>query len=265
MPGSLLYVLQVESARVRARVQFNSFEVYFEGSGSRRIVQTKVNPYVIAGENRVRVSLGPELDDEGNPRPRVGAFELMLIVGEHGKDPGPEAVRMRWQWPQVGVDMPLEQAAVTPVWEQAFEVSERDSFGRWAWQDAPADKLTDADLDDITAVVRLMHTAFANRDAAALEMVLRHKHDELSRALDVPLEEIELGFRDYLVDLFKDPDGQMEPFYPEDLLLSPVAGGRVVQVTDLGGDPPIQGTWNGEGFAYRITMSRIDGGWTIIR
>lgn len=265
MAGSLLYVLQIESARVRAKVQFNSFEVYFEATGARRVVQTKVNPYVVPGDNRVRVSLGPELDEEGNPRPRVGMFELTLIVGEHGREPGPEAVRLHWRWPPSDRDMPLENSAVSPVWEQGVTVRERDAFGRWAWEDAPADPLTDSDLDEITAVVRLLHSAFANRDSTGVEMVLRHKHEELARALDVSFGEIEEGFREYTTELFRDPDGKMEPFFPEDLLLQPVAGGRVVQVTDLGGEPPLQGVFNGEGFAFRIAMARVDGGWTIVR
>ena len=65
--------------------------------------------------------------------------------------------------------------------------------------------------------------------------------------------------------VFADPDGKMDPLFPEDLLLSPVADGRVVQVTDLGGEPPLQGTFNHEAFGFRITMARVDGGWTVIR
>lgn len=265
MASTLLYVLQVDSARLRAKVLINGFEVYTEVTGAQRTLATKVNPYVVEGDNRVTVLLAPALDDEGKPLPRTGHFSLVLLVGEHGREPGPDALRLTWRWPPAEVDMPLERDAFVPAWEGAMSVSPRDAFGRWSWQDAPATALTDADVDEITELVRLLHSAFANRDAEALRFVLQHKHEELARALDVPASEIEDGFREYLTELFADPDGSLDEFFPADLLLQPVQGGRAVQVTDLGGDPPIQGQWNGEGFAFRMTLARVDGAWSIVR
>lgn len=265
MGNSLLYVVQVETEKLRARVEINGFEAFNETNGEARTFQGKANAYIIDGENHLRVSLAPELDEELKPRPATGSFKFAFIVAPHGRAPPPEAVRFQWEWPQREPEIKLEFPVLTPVWEAHFTVPKPEAFGRWAWQDAVDAPIDELERNEIGAVIREVHDAFASRDAQGLQQVLRQKHQELARALDVGFAEIESGFQGYLEELFQDAGGAMKPLVAHALLLRKMAGGRAVLVTTQKGEEPIQGEWNGSPLRFGATVAKIANRWTIVR
>lgn len=261
MSGSTIYVLQVQNKGVRAWVTLNGARVFDETTGAAKTFQTKVNPYIIEGPNRLTVYLAPRPPDASPVGPNPPAFELALVVGEVGVVPGPEGVLLAWRW-SPGAPA-LEDDVWTPVLDRAF--TPRDTFGRWLWQDAPAGAITDDDRGAIVALVRAAHDALVNRDADALVALQRVRNEELGRALDVPPADIARGQREFYREFFASPDWRPDAFDPDALTFTPHAEGRLVSVSDAADEPPVRGAAGDEVLALPVTVSCVDGDWVIVR
>ncbi|MBL9038160.1 MAG: hypothetical protein JNG84_06570 [Archangium sp.] len=261
----LLHILRIDSKGLRARVEVNGFEIFSEPNAKERLLETKLNHLVVVGENDLVVKLGPPLDDELKPQTPAGHFRILYMVAEHGKAVPPDALRSSWKWPSTEPEVKLELAPLIPAWATAFDVPAAEGYGRWAWQDAPEVELTTAERSAISDLVTEVRETLANRDVAGLRRLVRLKHQELSRALDVPFANVDSEFGRAYGELFQDPTGVMDPVVPISLLLRPVGRGRALHVTTQSGGPPITGTWNKQPFRFGLTVSKINDQWTIVR
>jgi hypothetical protein len=260
---TFLHVLQVETEGLVARVTLNDIEVFADWEGARRITQTKLDPYVVEGDNRLDVALTPMTDDEGRELPGERSIEVVLIRGEHGVDPGDAGRVARFAW-KPG-DIPVEPGTLTSVWARQFTVRPEHAHGRWAWQDAPARGPTAEDAQALVALAGEVHAALAARDAGAVFALTALRDRELARALDVPEEEMRDELIAHYADWFAAPDWAMDPFDPGALAASAFARGRLVRVTDPYGGPALKGGGDGRRFAFSIVATRVDGRWTLAR
>ena len=71
--------------------------------------------------------------------------------------------------------------------------------------------------------------------------------------------------RAYLQSFFGAPDFELTPLDPAALVLTPTAGGRLLQVTDAAGRPPLRGIGGGRQLAVSVTVSRLPDGYQIVR
>lgn len=262
MAEILLFVLEIQCQSLRVEVLWNDIQVFTELAGTRKTSQLKLNPYVLEGRNHMQVLLGPIWQEGSTP---VGAnaphFQLQLVKGEHGREPAEEGKLAVYLWNPM--EKPLRPDGMTLVWEQEIEVD--SPFGRWAWQNAPAMPISTADRRAILALVSRVHAAFTRRNMATLAQLLALKNEEMSRAVGIPRERTAIGQERFFGSFFDASDWMMEPLNPETLLLTPRAGGRLVQITDSAGNPPLQGTAGNRPFAFELTVSYIDEVWKIVR
>ncbi len=258
-----MHVLSVECEGLVARVTLNGVEVFAEWEGASRVTQTKVDAMVVEGANALEVQLTPMTDDEGRPLAVDRLFRLELVRGVHGEDPGDAGRVARWAWDEGRA--PVEPGVLTGVWARQFIVTDEQSHGRWAWQDAPSAAALPIDPAELVAVVRAVHDALSARDVAAVEGLTTLKSEELARALGVDLAEVLEGQREMWSENFADPAWRVEPFDPAAIAAVPMVDGRLVKLTDPYGAPPVKGSTSERPVGFAITVTRVNGLWVIAR
>jgi len=260
---AFMHVLQVETEGLVARVMLNDVEVFADWEGARRVTQTKLDPYLFEGDNRLDVALTPMTDDEGKVVAGDQSLAVTLIRGEHGVDPGDAGRVARFAW-KPG-DIPVEPGTLTSVWARQFLVRPEHAHGRWAWQDAPARAPTEDDARALVALAGEAHAALSARDVPALQALTALRDRELARAVEIPEEEMRAEQEAYYAEWFAEPDWAMEPFDPGAFAATAFARGRLVRVTDPYGGPALKGSGGGRRFAFNVTATRVDGAWVLAR
>lgn len=254
----LIYVLEVESADAVADVRLNGASVFSEPLGASRFLQTKLNPYLVPGDNEIEVVLGrpPPPPPESPPAP-APSFRVRAFRAEWGVE-GPDEDLGAFTY---AGDPPLPERGRVTVARLPFDAGA--AHGRWSFQDAhPFDP---ADRPEIERLVGAAHAALIARDANAFLALTKTKREELARALDTPATELMSDERAYLQTYFAAPDWKAAPLDPAALVLTPTAGGRLVQVTDAAGRPPLRGTGAGRPLAVSVTVSKLADGYHIVR
>ncbi len=259
----LLYVLQVETEGLVARVAMNGIDVFTDWEGASRRAQTNVNSYVVEGANGLEVMLTPMTDDEGVAIDSPRGFSVTLMRGEHGTIPGPEGRVATYTWREA--EAPVEPGVLTGVWGRQFTVAPEAAFGQWAWQRSPAIAPTAEDAAALIALAGEVHDALSARDLATLRALTSLRDEEMARALDMPTEEFAAEQEGYFAEWFGAPGWAMEPFDPAMLAASPYARGRLVRVTDAYGGPCLHGGDGERAFAFAFAATRVDGAWRIAR
>jgi hypothetical protein len=254
----LIYVLEVESADAVADVRLNGASVFSEPLGAARFLQTKLNPYLVPGDNEIDVVLGrpPPPPPGALPKP-APSFRLRAFRAEWGVE-GPDEELGAFTYAN---EPPLPDQGRVTVAKLPFDAGA--AHGRWAFQDArPFDP---ADRPEIERLLGAAHGALVARDASSFLALTKTKRQELAEALDTPASELMSDERAYLQSYFNAPDWDVAPLDPAALVLTPTAGGRLVQVTDAAGRPPLRGTGAGRPLAVSVTVSHLKDGYHIVR
>jgi hypothetical protein len=261
--ASIIYVLAVDSVGMVARIWLNGVEIFADPLGEPRVFQTKLNQWIVQGENRIELELQPVVDDDDQIVGGDRAFAVELVRGEHGTVPGPEATLLSYRW--TSDEAPLDPCADIPTWSWVRSFATADAFGRWSWQDAPPAPLSLESRVAIVAKVEAVHSALERHDEAALSELLRPKNQELARAFDLPLGELESDQAEHFRSCFGSAAWAMEPFEPDAIDLVPMADGRLVRAQGPGGRPPLRGTSGDGPFVYGMTLTVVGGDWVIVR
>jgi hypothetical protein len=249
-----IFALEVQCGGLAAEVRLNGLPVFREPSGRPRFTAKKCNPWVVDGTNDLEVRAA-----------RLGAIgsylklALAVVDGVH-EEVAPENVLVRYEW------QPDEQPLEAPPLQQLLllPVDVGPAHGRWAWQSAQP--YVDADRGALEAAVADLHATLARRDREGTVSHLQVKTAEMARALDATPAELEADLREWLEELFRQDDWQLEPLDPSMLQLEPSAGGRLVLVTDARGRPPVHGRGHESEFEpTELTYSHLEGGWTLVR
>ena len=262
MSSSFLYVIAIESHLLDFQILLNDIPVRQVMNGRAVNSQTKVNQWIIEGTNAVEIRLGlpsggvPEAQADNNP----GSFQLRLFGGEHGREPGPEATLVEYIWDAAA--QPLGESMVTAFTK---EFQAEISFGRWRWQDSPPVPLTESDKQEILQLIGKAHRALAEKDLSALTELLKLNSEEMSRAVGIEEEMLVMGQSEFFSSLFESDGWRMDPLEESELVFKPVAGGRLVGVTQTGGQPLLRGESSDGQYTSSFMFGRVAGTWHILR
>ena len=258
MASSFLYVIAVESASLNFEILLNDVPV--GPAPDRRPVnsQRNVNHWIVEGTNVLEVrsglSSGGDLEDSSS-------FQLRLFGGEHDKVPDPKDALIEFVWDPAA--QPLGEPLAT-VFTKEFQAE--ISFGRWRWQDCPASALTESDKQELVQLIRRAHRALSEKDLGALTELLKLNSAEMARAMDIEEEMLVMGQSQFFKSLFESDGYRLDPLAESALVFTPVAGGRLVKVTQAGGEPLLRGE-DGKGGQYASTFmfGKVAGAWHILR
>ena len=260
MTSSFLYVVAIETKLLNFQVLLNDVPVKAL-DGETVVSETNVNPWIVEGTNVVEIRLG--LPSSGVPQAQAdnsSSFQLRLFGGEHGRVPDQKDALIEYIWDAAA--QPLGEPMAT-VFTKEFQAE--ISFGRWRWQDSPAAPLTESDKQEIVQLTRKVHRALSDKDISALTELMKLISEEMSRALDIEEDDLVMGQNQFLSSLFKSDDWRVEPLEESALVFNSVAGGRLFEVTQAGGQPLLSGKGgDGQFIIIGLMFGRVAGAWHIL-
>ena len=258
MAHKLIWGAALEITGIAGEIWLNGVRLYRASATSRRLYQTKLNPWVVEGDNHLRVTLGT-LD--GGPVPDGGAATFAAFVVEHGTVLTASDYLVTRSFP--AKDVELAEHGISTFLEWPFRVPPARAFGRWAWEDAAA--YAPSDRGDVLAIVEQLHRALAARDADRASTLVAVKMEELGRALGVPAAELVRDQREHWLRLFAADDYAVDGLSLGALVLEAQADGRLVTVTAADGRAPLRGGAADDTLALDVALARVAGQWVIVR
>jgi hypothetical protein len=235
-------------------------------SGRLRIQDSiHVTPWVIDGVNQLRIRVEAttlrleELpaglvarDREAGPV-RAWARVMSGRYAELVPDPHRDPTLLELTWG------PLAQAAdgLPCTVSGTFMASGRP---RWGWQDARIlDPGSTEDRTLVLAFVRELASAFAAGDAAAVLARMPTLVRESVHFGD-PTGGFAAGFAGEMANVTSEPGYGLAPYRDDEVVLRPIAGGRVLRVVDDSGAALLRSAPSvAEPFRFRLEVAMIDG------
>jgi hypothetical protein len=261
MPSSFLYVIATESASLNFQILLNDVPVGPEPDRRPVNSQRNVNHWIVEGTNVLEIQLGlPSGTATEAQAHNSRSFQLRLFGGEHGQVPDQKDALIEFVWDAAA--QPLGEPMAT-VFTKEFQPEM--SFGRWRWQDSPASALTESDKQELIQLIRKAHRALSEKDLGALTELLKLNSAEMARAMDIEEEELVMGQSYFFKSLFESDGYRVDPLEESALVFTPVAGGKLVEVTQAG-QPLLRGE-DGKGGQYAGTFmfGKVAGAWQILR
>ena len=135
------------------------------------------------------------------------------------------------------------------------------------WEKAKPEKLDDAARAEILRLVRDYHAAYVKKNREKLNDMLMFATLDAARNRYVSADEAREMLAKGLKEMLADRSFVMEPLRADLIVLKPVAGGRVIWVTDSKDEAPVRTKRMKDGgyIEFPVYVSRIDGKWVIVR
>ena len=138
----------------------------------------------------------------------------------------------------------------------------------WAWQRGQlVASLSDADKRDIASLVQRLSKALAERDLTHVLDLLETKDRDFAAASGSTPEATRREQGKFIREELFPTVGRLVAVDANDITYKPVANGHAYQLKTGSGEETIRGTKGKDGvrFSFPLTVSRIDGVWTIVR
>lgn len=257
--GYKIVYAELRAQKVAYRLVLNGGVGAFDVTGQEHLAGCKLNPLLVEdGPNVLELLVAPPLGRDGIDG--SARIDLRVLEGEHGIDIDDARLLLEHSWTQDETPSgSLDYQCVCQL-----EVPTQVSHGRWAWQDAVP--YSPADRPIVDALIGQIHQGFAKGSYDLLAALCKTRDEEVARALDVDPKELDEAAREIAAEWFSDPGWQMLPYDPGDVRLYPRAGGRLVEVTDSAGRPPLCGLVGGQEVRPPFTVSNLQkAGWAVVR
>lgn len=263
-----LMVVLLESHGCAAEVQLNGMPLAaLPAAGGRSCLA--VHEYTLAGRNQLSLQIGPPPPGQAPaPQPRVAvapvwarARLVLLRIGQSPLDPNARLLGSIDWLAEAGQTYELptlkSQDLDLPV-----------AFPRWRWLDAPAVALAAPLQRLVLEFVQQLALELSRGHPDAMLSAARLRFEELALAYQHSAAEGMQRFRDRLQQLYADKALKIVPPAAEELVLRPLAGGRLLEcVTPLGA--PVLRTQNDEAAAgnqaWPIRIAVVEGKIYVLR
>ncbi len=255
MDTEALFVLEIRSVGVGVRARWNEVAVYANPSGAGRIAQTKLNPYVVEGENEaVLVFRAAEIPPEQRENAGQPSLRVRVIRGRMGEEAQSVLAEMEWK---------SDRGPLPATWRAPVRVGE--AFGRWRWEAAPRLAPNTADRAAILSLLDRLRAALETADAAAVNEIFALKNEEMARALGLTAADASAAMEQFFAAFWEQPVRRMEPLDDGRIELAVQAGGRLVAVVDREGGPALRGVAGDVRIAVPVMVTRVQRQWLIAR
>jgi hypothetical protein len=224
---------------------------------------TDVGRWIVPGANVITVTIRPP---EGKPGPDDRrSIEISMSTAEKGQmsDEGIKIAALRI--PEKEGDTSLASIKQTVKKELRFTPASVPPSELWAR--SKPEKLDDAAREEILRLVRDYHGAYVKKDQAKLYDMLLFATLEASRNRYFTADEAREMLKNGLKEMFADKSFAMEPLKADQIILKPIAGGRVIWVTDARNETPLRSKKMKDGgyMEFPVYAARLDGKWMIVR
>jgi len=260
-----LLVLRLEVANCTAEASLNGIPL-IRASGERANVTLPVHEFTLSGGNELTLEIGP------GPPGQAAAAAAQLSDGQTGAS-------LRLLLPRVGgvADAAharcLAQLEWAPARDEPYDtpatlraqVDLPIQFPRWRWLDVAPVAIDERLILEASRYLTRAVAGLARGDAEPLLLAARLRLEEQALAYQRDLTQVVAALRAHFAAL------RGQGFKPRlagaaELLLRPVAGGRLLECLRVDGGPAIQGLLaDGQRFEWPARLAAVDGALYVLR
>ena len=264
-----LLVLRLEAVGCHAEAVFNGVPLA-RVSAAQTLLTLPVHEFTLAGGNEIELIINPappgSLVPAATPAVHLSdgklAASLRLLLPRVGSPAHPASARTLAQ-----LDWAPSADEVYPSPTSLRERVELPiSFPRWRWLDAPVLAESPALKAELAAYLLEIALGLARGNAEPLIQAQRLRLEELALAYQRPLADDVSRLRAHLQQLHAAEP--LKPLLPcsANLLLRPVAGGRLIECLGLDGTPLLHSPRAGGGrVAWPLRVAAVEGKFYVLR
>jgi hypothetical protein len=255
LTSRIQYVIELKFAGLNARLMVNDVEIARGKPADRKIIQQKVNGWLVGGSNDLVLSAA--LQDAAHPPPLVD-LKCLVFRGPMGRQPEESEALARFAERDKAK---LPAGSMQQVWSTSFQAD--PCYGPWRWERGRQIALDQTSAAAVLRVLKSVVDALNTNDKQALLALFRVMTVENVRAygFDQALIEAQLG----------DWCGAWTPVAAwapllDDYALSIEGRGRLLRVERKDGKPVFTADPRGVGSGPRdVRLAWLEGGWLIVR
>jgi hypothetical protein len=262
---NLFYIVNYSISHCNAEVDLNGVPLTRTEKDNAYTITgtTDVGRWIVTGANVVTVTIRP-LEGKPGPDDRQ-SIEISMSTAVKGQmsDEGTKIATLRI--PEKEGDTSLASIKQTVRKELRFTPASVPPSELWS--KAKPEKLDDAAREEILKLVRDYHAAYAKKDQMKLYDMLLFATLEASRNRYFSADEAREMLKNGLKEMIADKGFAMEPLKVDLIILKPIAGGRIIWVTDSKNEAPLRSKQMKDGgyVEFPVYVARIDGKWMIVR
>lgn len=249
------YVIEFKSVGLESRLMLNDVEIARCRSADRKIIQQKVNGWMVRGSNEL--VLLAALQDPAHPPPLVD-LKCLVFRGPQGRQPEESEALARFAERD---KTKLPAGSVQQVWSTSFQAD--PWYGPWQWESG---RLIALDQTSASAALRALGSvvdALNRNDRQELLAFFRVMAEESARANGFDSAQIEAQLGDWCSGWT--PVGAWTPIL-DDYVLSIEGSGRLLRVERKDARPVFTASAKGNGSGPRDTrLAWLGEGWIIVR
>jgi hypothetical protein len=233
MPTLVSYNMFV-SAGLRVWVSLNDLPLSHVCVVGSYTVNGGINERLVPGENTITIQVEHTASRNDGPEHHgLGTRELRFVLFKAGATDDEVSVLAEWRLPELFDRVPEERRSLPFHWHERFRLDE-DLYRSDVFEKPPSEVPCEG-TEALRSVVREIYDVTASGDGQLVRELYRYRAREYDRAFAGHMSRSLLGQLDG-----SDVDTSelvLEPLREGELHYRPRAGGRVVEVTRVGGDP----------------------------
>ncbi len=261
-----LLVLRLEANGCVVEAVINGVPVARVG-GKQGLLTLAIHEYIVQGSNEIEMIVNPAAPglapaSELRHCEEPASASLKLLLPRVGRPAEPATARMLAQLDWAAAAGDLHEAPLSV--RQAVELP--IAFPRWRWLDAPLINLTATLKSELAAYVLNIAAGLARGDADPLLLASRLRLEELAQAYQRNVSEEVMRFKQHLQQLHAAQ--ALKPVLPQatNMLLRPIAGGRLIECLNSEGGPLLQSPIaGGARAAWPLRIASIEGRFYVLR
>jgi len=148
------------------------------------------------------------------------------------------------------------------------EVAIASGLGRWEWEDSDTiESIEKEDVAAISTLLKKLHIALSDKNLPAIQSLMELKTREMALAYHIPLATRVSDQEEFFKGIFNDTQFTMNPLSLDQLQIDPMAGNRFFVLERKDGKGLLESAELTEGYSFSlpVSVSRINGIWTIVR
>ena len=249
------YVVELKYVGLNLRLQLNDVEIAQGKPEDRKIIQQKVNGWLVRGNNDL--VLCASLLDPAHPPPLV-SLKCQVFRGPMGRQPEESEAVVRF----VESDKKkLPSGSMQQVWSTSFQAA--PCYGPWRWEEGRQVALDHASVGAAMRVMSSVADALGKKDKQSLLALFRVITDESVRAYGFDRALVEGNLEDWC-NAWSPVPGWVP--VPDDYILSVEGRGRLLRVLRKDGRPVFTQAATGSGSGPRdFRLAWLEEGWLIVR
>jgi hypothetical protein len=262
--ANLFYIVNYTVLHVNAELDINGVPITRTEKDSAYCVTgtADIGRWIIPGANTITVTIKPAVKAPPEDRRSIEITVSTAVRGQMS-DEGTKIAALRV--PEKEGDPSL--ASIRQETRKELRFTPASAPPSELWSKSKPEKLDDAAREEILRLVKDYHAAYVKKDREKLYDMLLFATLEAARNRYLSADEAKEMLKSGLAEMLSDKNFALVPLQADRLVIKPIAGGRVVWVTDAKNEAPVRTKRMKDGgyVEFPVYAARIDGKWMLVR